>query len=75
MNSHFQSRETTWMRTGLMSDGDRASADELTADVNLIAGSSSWEPIHATPLSRMTTIAGMDHTTSSMRPEYAHSGS
>src|SRR5712671_5036848 len=37
-------------------------------------GSSWWEPIHATPPSRMTVSAGTDQTTSSMRPEYSQSG-
>src|ERR1700726_351253 len=62
MNSHFQSSETTWILTGLPVPSTGA------------AGSSSCEPIQATPPSRMTVSAGIDQTTISMRPEYSQSG-
>ena len=39
-----------------------------------LLGSSSWLPIHAIPPSSMTVSAGIDHTTSSIAPEYSHSG-
>src|SRR5882757_2425618 len=62
MKSHFQSSDATSIRTG------------LTSESSLAAGSKSWAPIHATPARRITTMVGIDHTTSSMRPEYSQSG-
>src|ERR1700752_5454382 len=62
MNSHFQSSETTWTVTGVTDE----SID--------LRGSRSCEPTHATPPTSSTVIAGMDHTSSSRRPEYSKSG-
>src|SRR5450631_1040427 len=62
MNSHFQSSDTAWIRTGF--------ASECSSTL----GSSSCEPIHATPARRITTMVGTDQTTSSICPEYSQSG-
>ena len=62
MKSHFQSSDMTWMSTG------------VSRSDNGFAGSSSCEPIQATPPSRMITIAGIAQTTSSMAPENSQSG-
>src|SRR4051794_25706778 len=62
MNSHFQSSETTCTSSGGTSE-DRG-----------VAGSSSWEPIQATPPSKVMTSSGTDQTISSRRPEYSQSG-
>src|SRR5947209_7206426 len=61
MNSHFQSSATTSTRSGLAS-----------AEIGA-RGSSWWEPIQITPLSRITINAGIDHVTNSMRPSKAGS--
>src|SRR5215216_8199880 len=62
MNSHFQSSETTSTLSGGMADGSG------------LLGSRSWLPIHAIPPSSMMVRAGIDQTTSSIAPEYSHSG-
>ena len=62
MKSHFQSSDTTCTSSAGVFDGSG------------FAGSSSCEPIHVTPPSRMITISGIDQTTSSMLPENDHSG-
>src|SRR5258707_6903540 len=62
MNSHFQSSDTTWILIG------------LPVPCTGAAGSSWCDPIQATPPSRMTVSAGIDQTTSSIRPEYSQFG-
>src|SRR3954463_14617460 len=62
MNSHFQSSEATWTRSG------------LTVDTIGLRGFSSCEPTHATPPTRNTVMAGIDQTSISRRPEYAKFG-
>src|SRR6267154_3217765 len=62
MNSHFQSSDTAC----IVSCSDEPSIG--------FAGSRWWAPSQATPPSRMTVRAGIDQTTSSMRPEYSQSG-
>src|SRR4051812_24147931 len=62
MNSHFQSRETAWISSGGVLDS------------NGFAGSSSCDPIQATPPSSVITSSGMAQTISLMRPEYSQSG-
>src|SRR5882672_12854502 len=62
MNSHFQSSEATWTRSG------------LTVDTIGLRGLKSCEPTHATPPTRNTVMAGIDQTSISRRPEYAKLG-
>src|ERR1700742_2280574 len=62
MNSHFQSSEATWTRSG------------FTVDTIGLRGLKSCEPTHATPPTRNTVMAGIDQTSNSSRPEYAKSG-
>src|ERR1700712_3580610 len=62
MNSHFQSSEATWTRSG------------FTLDTIGLRGFSSCEPTHATPPTRNTVMAGVDQTSSSRRPEYLKFG-
>src|SRR6202035_5400164 len=62
MNSHFQSSEATWTRSG------------FTVDAIGLRGLKSCEPTHATPPTRNTVIAGIDQTSISRRPEYAKFG-
>ncbi len=67
MNSHFQSSDTAWI-----SSGSRRGEDGWASTGS--AGSSAYDPSHATPPSRMITMAGIDQTTSSMAPENSQSG-
>src|SRR6266566_4169019 len=62
MNSHFQSSEATWTRSG------------FTVDTIGLRGLKSCEPTHATPPTRKTVMAGIDQTSISRRPEYAKCG-
>src|ERR1700686_546226 len=62
MNSHFQSSEATWTRSG------------FTMDAIGLRGLKSCAPTHATPPTRNTVMAGIDQTSSSRRPEYAKFG-
>src|SRR5216684_3219248 len=62
MNSHFQSSEATWTRSG------------FTVDAIGLRGLRSCAPTHATPPTRNTVMAGIDQTSSSRRPEYVNSG-
>src|ERR1700730_18648795 len=62
MNSHSQSSEATWTRSG------------FTVDVIGLRGLRSCEPTHATPPTRNTVMAGIDQTSISRRPEYAKFG-
>src|ERR1700733_2620222 len=62
MNSHFQSSEATWTRSG------------FTVDAIGLRGLKSCAPTHATPPTRNTVMAGIDQTSISRRPEYAKSG-
>src|SRR5258707_11394166 len=62
MNSHFQSSEATWTRSG------------FTVDAIGLRGLKSCEPTHATPPTRNTVMAGIDQTSISRRPEYAKFG-
>src|ERR1700742_3168887 len=62
MNSHFQSSEATWTRSG------------FTADPIGLRGLKSCELTHATPPTRNTVMAGIDQTSISRRPEYAKFG-
>src|ERR1700726_2701960 len=62
MNSHFQSSEATWTRSG------------FTVDAIGLRGLKSCEPTHATPPTRSTVMAGIDQTSISRRPEYAKFG-
>src|SRR5207302_2468145 len=62
MNSHFQSSEATWTRSG------------FTVDAIGLRGLKSCEPTHATPPTRNTVIAGIDQTSISRRPEYEKFG-
>src|ERR1700694_2141566 len=62
MNSHFQSSEATWTRSG------------FTVDAIGLRGLKSCEPTHATPPTRNTVMAGIDQTSMSRRPEYAKFG-
>src|SRR5437868_10964819 len=62
MNSHFQSSEATWIRSGFM------------VDAIGLRGLKSCEPTHATPPTRNTVMAGIDQTSISRRPEYAKFG-
>src|SRR5882724_5938040 len=62
MNSHFQSSEATWTRSG------------FTVDTIGLRGLKSCEPTHATPPTRNTVMAGIDQTSISRRPEYAKFG-
>jgi hypothetical protein len=43
-------------------------------EVICLPGSRSWEPTQAMPPRNPTTIAGIDQTINSMRPEYDQSG-
>src|SRR5450432_1006158 len=62
MNSHFQSSEATWTRSG------------FTVDAIGLRGLKSCEPTHATPPTRNTVMAGIDQTRISRRPEYLKFG-
>src|ERR1700722_5879703 len=62
MNSHFQSSEATWTRSG------------FTEEAIGLRGLRSCEPTHATPPTRNTVMAGIDQTSISRRPEYAKFG-
>src|ERR1700731_498412 len=62
MNSHFQSSEATWTRSG------------FTVDAIGLRGLKSCEPTHATPPTRNTVMAGIDQTSISRRPEYLKFG-
>src|SRR5258708_7475761 len=62
MNSHFQSSEATWIRSG------------FTVDSIGLRGLTSCAPTHATPPTRNTVMAGIDQTSTSRRPEYAKFG-
>src|ERR1700737_2605448 len=62
MNSHFQSSEATWTRSG------------LTVDTIGLRGLTSCDPTHATPPTRNTGMAGIEQTSLSRRPEYAKFG-
>src|SRR3984893_13603274 len=62
MNSHFQSSEATWTRSG------------FTVDAIGLRGLKSCEPSHATPPTRNTVMAGIDQTSISRRPEYLKFG-
>src|ERR1700721_2117951 len=62
MNSHFQSSEATWIRSGFTVE--RIGLRALT----------SCAPTHATPPTRNTVMAGIDQTSISRRPEYAKFG-
>src|SRR6202051_1259795 len=62
MNSHFQSSEATWTRSG------------FTVDAIGLRGLPSCAPTHATPPTRNTVMAGIDQTSLSRRPEYAKFG-
>src|ERR1041384_8191806 len=62
MNSHFQSSATTWISSAGTFDGIG------------LGGSRLWLEIHAMPPRNMTTSAGIDHTTSSIGPEYSKVG-
>src|ERR1700722_6541899 len=62
MNSHFQSSEATWTRSG------------FTMDTIGLRGFKSCGPTHATPPTRNTVIAGTDQTSNSRRPEYEKFG-
>src|SRR5271155_5626955 len=62
MNSHFQSSETTSTSIGVVT---------LTKGLR---GSRSCDPIQAIPPRKSTIMAGIDHVTNSIRPEYSHSG-
>src|SRR6266481_1428157 len=62
MNSHFQSSEATWTRSG------------FTVDAIGLRGLKSCAPTHATPPTRNTVMAGIDQTSISRRPEYAKFG-
>src|ERR1700692_421699 len=62
MNSHFQSSEATWTRSG------------FTVDAIGLRGLTSCAPTHATPPTRNTVMAGIDQTSISRRPEYAKFG-
>src|SRR5713226_8419504 len=62
MNSHFQSSEATWTRSG------------FTVDTIALHKQKSCEPTHATPPTRNTVMAGIDQTSISRRPEYAKFG-
>src|SRR6202035_5301917 len=62
MNSHFQSSEATWTRSG------------FTVDAIGLRRLKSCEPTHATPPTRNTVMAGIDQTSISRRPEYAKFG-
>src|ERR1700687_3393242 len=62
MNSHFQSSEATWTRSG------------FTVDAIGLRGLKSCEPTHATPPTRNTVMVGIDQTSISRRPEYLKFG-
>src|SRR6266568_6338798 len=62
MNSHFQSSEATWTRSG------------FAAETIALRGLKSCEPTHATPPTRNTVMAGIDQTSISRRPEYLKFG-
>src|SRR5260370_38369234 len=56
MNSHFQSSEATWTRSG------------FTVDAIGLRGLKSCEPTHATPPTRNTVMAGDGQTGKSRQP-------
>ena len=62
MNSHFQSSDTTSTSSG------------FTFEAKGCAGSSSCAPIQAMPPKNVIGSSGIDHTTSSIRPDCEKSG-
>src|ERR1700722_3353827 len=62
MNSHFQSSEATWTRSG------------FTEEAIGLRGLRSCEPPQTTPPTRNTVMAGIDQLSMSRRPEYAKFG-